>query len=191
MIDDEHPKLRRPKRLPGRVNAKSSRSPSAKLPDEEEATLGSVHKLLQQTQEQISLLYGVLEELCERQEMLAQWQSEFGKRMLDLQESQSWTLQDVAEGAFQAALSERQKRDQRKRLKETKREVREDVKEMDQLIDELDDSADDLAARSRKRRDAAEALALGRLAEINPMLDPEQREAQEPVLIMPSKTDLH
>lgn len=53
-------------------------------------------RLLCETQDQLSLIHGVLEELCERQEALAAWQLEFSKRLVTLQEAQWRSLEDLA-----------------------------------------------------------------------------------------------
>jgi hypothetical protein len=53
-------------------------------------------RLLLETQDQLSLIHGVLEELCERQEALSAWQMEFSKRLVTLQEAQWRSLEDLA-----------------------------------------------------------------------------------------------
>jgi len=53
-------------------------------------------RLLLETQDQLCLIHGVLEELCERQEALAAWQMEFSKRLVSLQEAQWRSLEDLA-----------------------------------------------------------------------------------------------
>jgi len=60
------------------------------------SSIAELKRLLVETQDQLSLIHGVLEELCERQEALSAWQMEFSKRLVTLQEAQWRSLEDLA-----------------------------------------------------------------------------------------------
>jgi hypothetical protein len=60
------------------------------------SSTSELKRLLLETQDQLSLIHGVLEELCERQEALSAWQMEFSKRLVTLQEAQWRSLEDLA-----------------------------------------------------------------------------------------------
>ncbi|MBX9703237.1 MAG: hypothetical protein K2X39_03700, partial [Silvanigrellaceae bacterium] len=51
--------------------------------------------------EQIGLIHGVLEEICERQELLSLWQIQHAKRMATLDEAQWRVLEDMIGKGFQ------------------------------------------------------------------------------------------
>ena len=73
------------------------RSAAQRAPRESTASaLRSLKRLLDESQDQLSLVHGVLEELCERQEALAAWQMEFSKRLMMLDEAQWRALEDLA-----------------------------------------------------------------------------------------------
>jgi len=59
-------------------------------------TTVELKRLMLETQDQLALIHGVLEELCERQEALSAWQMEFSKRLVTLQEAQWRSLEDLA-----------------------------------------------------------------------------------------------
>jgi hypothetical protein len=60
------------------------------------SSMAELKRLLLETQDQLSLVHGVLEELCERQEAMSAWQMEFSKRLVTLQEAQWRSLEDLA-----------------------------------------------------------------------------------------------
>ena len=75
-----------------RVRAAARRAPR----ENTASALRSLKRLLDESQDQLSLVHGVLEELCERQEALAAWQMEFSKRLMMLDEAQWRALEDLA-----------------------------------------------------------------------------------------------
>lgn len=60
------------------------------------SSMAELKRILLETQDQLSLVHGVLEELCERQEAMSAWQMEFSKRLVTLQEAQWRSLEDLA-----------------------------------------------------------------------------------------------
>lgn len=150
-----------------------------------------VKRLLVETQDQLSLIHGVLEELCERQEALAAWQMEFSKRLVTLQEAQWRSLEDLAgvdmgrpvEKAFGIQLDQV------------------DPESMEDQFDEASKVVDDVnsqampkrAERIRKRRDP---LRTGAHANPSDGLDSETEALEkdrspESVFVMPTKVDVH
>jgi hypothetical protein len=70
--------------------------------------VGAVRSLRRKVEEgldQLSLIQGVLEELCERQEALSAWQMEFAKRTVTLGEAQWRALEGLAGQAVFAGFS--------------------------------------------------------------------------------------
>lgn len=65
-------------------------------PNAATASNAELKRLMLETQDQMALIHGVLEELCERQEALSAWQMEFSKRLVTLQEAQWRSLEDLA-----------------------------------------------------------------------------------------------
>lgn len=150
-----------------------------------------IKRLLVETQDQLSLIHGVLEELCERQEAMAAWQMEFSKRLVTLQEAQWRSLEDLAgvdmgrpvEKAFGIQLDQ------------VDPEAMEDqFDEASKVVDEINSHAmPKRAERIRKRRDplrpvSHEASASASDAELE---STNQDKSPESVFVMPAKVDVH
>lgn len=157
-----------------------------------ETSPSELKRLLAETQDQLSLIHGVLEELCERQEALAAWQMEFSKRLVSLQEAQWRSLEDLAgvdmgrpvEKAFGVQIDD----------------LNPDM--MDDQLDEANKMLDDLnsqampkrAERIRRRRDPLRPNSSLTESE-DPVADTADLQAQESspasVFVMPVKVDVH
>ncbi|NBO38636.1 hypothetical protein EBU99_08645 [bacterium] len=152
-----------------------------------------VKRLLRETQDQLSLIHGVLEELCERQEALAAWQVEFSKRLVTLQEAQWRSLEDLAgvdmgrpvEKAFGIQFDHADPEALDDQLDEAH-------KMMDQVNS---DALPKRAARLRKRKDPLrpsdvpddsvdESDSLSAHAS-------QREQSPESIFVMPSKVDVH
>jgi len=64
----------------------------------------ALRRKVEESLDQMSLVQGVLEELCERQEALAAWQMEFAKRTISLGEAQWRALEGLSGQAAFAGL---------------------------------------------------------------------------------------
>lgn len=67
---------------------KKERGPRAEPASDLVAAVRSLKRKVEENLDQLALVHGVLEELCERQEALASWQMEYAKRTLSLGEAQ-------------------------------------------------------------------------------------------------------
>lgn len=85
-------------RKPKNENSTKPRVRSSRTRSGPRATIqnADLKRLMLETQDQLALIHGVLEELCERQEALSAWQMEFSKRLVTLQEAQWRSLEDLA-----------------------------------------------------------------------------------------------
>lgn len=153
-----------------------------------------IRRLLAETQDQLSLIHGVLEELCERQEALAAWQMEFSKRLVTLQEAQWRSLEDLA-GVDMGRPVEKAFGLQ---LEHTDPEALDDqLDEASRLLDELNSQSQPKRAdRLRRRRSPlfrrSQENAINE--EVSSADDLPKQEAQTPlesVFVMPAKVDVH
>lgn len=151
-----------------------------------------IKRLLAETQDQLSLIHGVLEELCERQEALAAWQMEFSKRLVTLQEAQWRSLEDLAgvdmgrpvEKAFGIQLSDAEP------------EASDDhFDAAGKMLDEINTQAmPKRAERMRKRRDFPRPSAVEPESSDEDSINVDiraQDNSPESVFVMPSKVDVH
>ncbi|MEY2988832.1 MAG: hypothetical protein RJB13_2353 [Pseudomonadota bacterium] len=77
-------------------NTVKPRARGARAPSAARVAPAELKRLMLETQDQLALIHGVLEELCERQEAMSAWQMEFSKRLVNLQEAQWRSLEDLA-----------------------------------------------------------------------------------------------
>jgi hypothetical protein len=171
-----------------RARAAATLAKSKPLVSKNEA---EIKRMLGETQDQLSLIHGVLEELCERQEALAAWQMEFSKRLVTLQEAQWRSLEDLAgvdmgrpvEKAFGIQLDQV------------------DPESMEDQFDEASKVVDDVnshampkrAERIRRRRDplrtGAQASVSDGTESAAELVDNDR--SPESVFVMPTKVDVH
>lgn len=157
-----------------------------------ETSPSELKRLLAETQDQLSLIHGVLEELCERQEALAAWQMEFSKRLVSLQEAQWRSLEDLA-GVDMGSPVEKAFGVQ---IDDLNPEMMDDqLDEANKMLDEINSQAmPKRAERIRRRRDP--------LRPSSQIMDPEDTVAGESdlraqesspasVFVMPVKVDVH
>jgi hypothetical protein len=175
--------LRKPRTRAG-AGALTAKSPSS---------VSELRRLLLETQDQLSLIHGVLEELCERQEALSAWQMEFSKRLVTLQQAQWRSLEDLAgvdmggpvEKAFgiQMELLDSESADDH-------------LDEANQMMEQVNSEAlPKRAVRLRKRRHplrsgatTADETAPDSEAQGQNL---ESETAPESVFVMPDKVDVH
>lgn len=132
--------------------------------------------------DQIALVHGVLEEICERQEALAAWQMEFSKRVIMLDEAQWRALEDLAGTHFGHPMQ---------RMRGEKHtpdySANDSLKDASEYMDSMNE---DLARRRRERsqKTTKRQRRVGGLGE-------ESSEAAdtrpESILVLPSKPDVH
>ncbi|NBX17380.1 MAG: hypothetical protein EBR09_08450 [Proteobacteria bacterium] len=151
-----------------------------------------IRRMLAETQDQLSLIHGVLEELCERQEALAAWQMEFSKRLVSLQEAQWRSLEDLAgvdmgspvEKAFGVQVAEGEADHGEDQLDEAEK-----------MLEEINTQAmPKRADRMRKRRDFPRPPAVTDefSDEESVNIDvPAKETAPDSIFVMPQKVDVH
>jgi hypothetical protein len=151
-----------------------------------------IRRMLAETQDQLSLIHGVLEELCERQEALAAWQMEFSKRLVSLQEAQWRSLEDLAgvdmgspvEKAFGIQLSDGELGDADDQLEEAGK-----------MLEDINSQAmPKRADRMRKRRDFPRPPTVDskESEEESIAMDvPAKETAPDSIFVMPPKVDVH
>lgn len=155
------------------------------------ASMAELKRILLETQDQLSLIHGVLEELCERQEAMSAWQMEFSKRLVTLQEAQWRSLEDLAgvdmgspvEKAFGIQLE------------------RTDLESMDDHLDEAhkmmeqvnSDAMPKRATRLRKRRDPLRVSPVEEEPSSDPVVEGalSRETSPESVFVIPEKVDVH
>lgn len=149
-------------------------------------------RLLLETQDQLSLIHGVLEELCERQEALSAWQMEFSKRLVTLQEAQWRSLEDLAgvdmgnpvEKAFGIQIEGTEFGNLEDQLDEAQK-----------LVEQVNsDAMSKRAVRMRKRKTSAsvDTAQEDELGVEHPDREPLRRETSlESVFVIPEKVDVH
>lgn len=164
----------------------SSATPATPAAARSTAGLKAIQKTLEQTQEQISLLHGVLEELCERQEALASWQMEVSKRLVALSEAQWRVLEDIA-GTDLGHPVERIFGNHEYPLK--------DYNEVDALDDAdnfFDSVSKDLTEkRSFRRKKASQVTSHGKGGKTREGSEAQAQEVPESILVLPTKPDVH
>lgn len=151
-----------------------------------------IRRLLAETQDQLSLIHGVLEELCERQEAMAAWQMEFSKKLVSLQEAQWRSLEDIAgvdmgrpvEKAFGIRLDQFDPETEDNHLDEANK-----------MLDEVNhQSMPKRAERMRKRRDPLRPRTESTTADQEDFAleeRPKQDAAVDSVFVVPAKVDVH
>ena len=148
-------------------------------------------RLMLETQDQLSLIHGVLEELCERQEALSAWQMEFSKRLVTLQEAQWRSLEDLAGvdmgdpvgKTFGVPLDGDEPESESDQLDEANK-----------LMDQINaDAMSKRAVRMRKRKDPLRPAELqGESDDEISADDSTKRETPpESVFVIPPKIDVH
>lgn len=152
------------------------------------ASHAELKRLMLETQDQMALIHGVLEELCERQEALSAWQMEFSKRLVTLQEAQWRSLEDLAgidmgdpvAKAFGVPLDQATPDDEVDGLNEAN-------KMMEQINT---DATAKRAGRLQKRRDPLRSAA------VEPADSADEQAVRheavpESVFVIPTKVDVH
>lgn len=163
------------------------RNTAAKIPGELTKTLGILKKTLEHTQEQIALVHGVLEELCERQEALAAWQMEFSKRVMLLDEAQWRALEDLAGARFDHPM-------QRVSGRADALPDYNGADSLDEASEYFDAMSKDLDKKRKKRREKGrreEGRALKARGGSKKDGKDVNENAAESILVMPPKSEVH
>lgn len=186
MADVRKPKSESSTQMKPKARARRSTSPAGRAP-----VTSELKRLMLETQDQLALIHGVLEELCERQEALSAWQMEFSKRLVTLQEAQWRSLEDLAgidmgdpvAKAFGVPLDQ-----------VNAEEEADGLNEANKMMEQINaDATSKRATRLQKRRDPFRQDDTESGSE-----DPEDRSTTirqdgriESVFVVPTKVDVH
>ncbi|MEY4066291.1 MAG: hypothetical protein RIR26_2499 [Pseudomonadota bacterium] len=171
-----------------------SRAAAGALAAKTPSSVSELRRLLLETQDQLSLIHGVLEELCERQEALSAWQMEFSKRLVNLQQAQWRSLEDLA-GVDMGSPVEKAFGIQMELLDSDSSD--DHLDEANQMMEQVNSEAmPKRAVRLRKRR---HPLRSGATSADEPSSDSDEAKGEnvqpdnspESVFVMPEKVDVH
>lgn len=173
-------------------SAQKSRARVAAAVAKPVSSIAELKRLLLETQDQLSLIHGVLEELCERQEALSAWQMEFSKRLVTLQEAQWRSLEDLAgvdmgnpvEKAFGVQFDT-----------SDPAHLDDQLDEAQKLMEQVNsDAMSKRAVRLRKRKSAPRTEPTSEEDSLSGQLEPESLRSDtspESVFVIPEKVDVH
>jgi hypothetical protein len=181
-------------------------------------TLRALKRKIEENLDQLALVQGVLEELCERQEALSAWQMEFAKRTVSLGEAQWRALEGLAGQSAFAGF--RSKAELLSAHKNAAAEASSTDAPFNDSLDEATEFLGGLSADLAQRREVRSRVHSERAttrrragesgngspqgtkgakggprngdAQEAPPLDPSGSvEAPESILVLPEKTDFH